>query len=314
MFELSPALLHWQPLLVLLLALLLDALLGEPRRWHPLVGFGHWAGWLEAHCRRLPVPARLQGLLAWGLAVLPPALLCAWLVSGLSGWALIACEAALLYACIAPRSLAEHAAAIARPLARGDLPAAREALGRIVSRDTGALDERGIAAGTLESVLENGSDGVFAAVFWYLLAGPAGAVGYRLANTLDAMWGYRTPRYLAFGWAAARLDDLLNVIPARLTALSYACSGRTRTAIRCWRAQAARWKSPNAGPVMASGAGALGIALGGAACYHGEWQTRPALGDGAPPTARDIPRALALLWRALALWCAALALLLWVTA
>ena len=128
---------------------------------------------------------------------------------------------------------------------------------------------------------------------------------YRLANTLDALWGYRTPRYLHFGWAAARLDDGLNWLPARLTALSYALVGsQPALAWRCWREQAPFWKSPNAGPVMAAGAGALGLALGGPARYHGQWQQRPPLGEGLAPCAEDIGRAVKLVQRALWLWLA----------
>jgi adenosylcobinamide-phosphate synthase len=116
------------------------------------------------------------------------------------------------------------------------------------------------------------------------------------------MWGYRTPRYFYFGWAAARCDDLLNFIPARLTALTYALAGRFRTAVRCWREQGALWGSPNAGPVMAAGAGALRVRLGGGAFYHGHWRERPVLGEGAEPQTADIPRALRLLQRSLWMW------------
>ena len=128
------------------------------------------------------------------------------------------------------------------------------------------------------------------------------------------MWGYKTPRYLKFGWAAARLDDVLNFIPARLTALSYALLGRTRSALACWRTQAAAWDSPNAGPVMAAGAGALGVQLGGAAVYHGRTEVRPPLGQGAAPHGADIARALSLVRHGAGLWWAimvAVALLIW---
>jgi adenosylcobinamide-phosphate synthase len=116
------------------------------------------------------------------------------------------------------------------------------------------------------------------------------------------MWGYRTPRYLYFGWAAARCDDLLNLIPARLTALTYAFAGNFRAALRCWRGQGVLWDSPNAGPVMAAGAGALQLRLGGGAFYHGQWRLRPELGEGAEPAATDISRALRLLQRSLLIW------------
>ena len=145
-------------------------------------------------------------------------------------------------------------------------------------------------------------DAIFGALFWFAIAGGPGALGFRLANTLDAMWGYRTPRYLRYGWAAARIDDVLNWIPARLTAASYALLGDTRTAWRCWREQAPRWDSPNAGPVMAAGAGSLGVQLGGPARYHGEWETRPALGCGMAPSAQHIKAAWRLISRSMWMW------------
>jgi adenosylcobinamide-phosphate synthase len=164
------------------------------------------------------------------------------------------------------------------------------------------MDNRGVAAAAVESVLENGNDAVFGALFWFLVAGAPGVLLFRLSNTLDAMWGYRTPRYLYFGWAAARFDDVLNFVPARLTALTYALIGSTGAALRCWRLQARAWESPNAGPVMAAGAGALGLGLGGGAYYHGEWEERPPLGVGSPPDAGSIRAALKLVRSGVVLW------------
>jgi adenosylcobinamide-phosphate synthase len=227
--------------------------------------------------------------------VLPPAALAAWLAHPVL-------DALLLGFALGGRSLAEHARAVAASLADGRLEAAREAVGRIVSRDTGALDEEGAATAAVESVLENGNDAVFGALFWFCIAGGAGALLYRLANTLDAMWGYRDARRIYFGWAAARLDDALNFVPARLTALTYALLGETRTALACWRAQAAQWSSPNAGPVMAAGAGALKVSVGGTAMYHGAAEARPLLGAGRAANAADIARAVALVERGLLLW------------
>jgi adenosylcobinamide-phosphate synthase len=168
-----------------------------------------------------------------------------------------------------------------------------------VSRDIEAIEP---IPATIESVLENGNDGVFGAVFWFFIAGGAGALGYRLVNTLDAMWGYKSTRFLYFGWASARLDDVLNYVPARLTALTYAVLGHTKLAIRCWKNQAPLWDSPNAGPVMSAGAGALDIKLGGAARYHGEWHLRPTLGTDKAPTANQILSALSLVRHGLYLW------------
>jgi len=243
---------------------------------------------------------RGSGLLAWALAVLPWVALAAWLCAPARlGWI---GEVLLLTLALGGRSLAEHAAQVGADLVAGDLAAARRHVSFLVSRNTAELDEEGVARACVESTLENGADAIFGALFWFALLGGPGAVLYRLANTLDAMWGYRTPRLAAFGWAAARLDDLLNYVPARLTAVAYALCGATRTAFACWRNQAPQWDSPNAGPVMAAGAGALGLALGGAATYHGQLETRPTLGAGRAPRGADIASALRLVRRALALW------------
>lgn len=282
-------------------ALLLDALLGEPKRAHPLVAFGHLADRVELHFNGPQGRGwRSHGVTAWCLAVLPLTGL-AWLLSRLPGIGWLV-DILLLYLALGLRSLSEHVLPVARALWRNDLAEARRHVGRIVSRDTSALDERGVARAATESVLENGSDAVFAALFWFIVAGAPGVVLYRLSNTLDAMWGYRTARFERFGWAAARIDDLLNYVPARLVALTYALLGRTGRALRCWRTQAPRWDSPNAGPVMAAGAGALGVELGGGAIYHGELHARPQLGEGHPPQARDIERALDLVWAGVGIW------------
>ena len=288
----------WLPFAALA-AVLLDRLLGEVRHWHPLVGFGRLADMIEAWFNRGAM-RRVSGLLAWSLAVLPFVALVFWLKRGdFLGWLV---DVVLLYLALGGRSLAEHAEHVASDLAADDLPAARQHVGWIVSRDTSELDEPSVAKACVESTLENGNDAVFGALFWFMLFGGAGAVLLRLANTLDAMWGYRTPRFLHFGWAAARIDDALNFVPARLTALSYALFGRTRRALACWRQQAPVWESPNAGPVMSAGAGSLGVALGGPAIYHGQIEDRPILGEGRPAQGGDINRALGLMRRSVVLW------------
>jgi len=281
--------------LAALAAVLLDRALGEVSRWHPLVGFGNLAAWLE---RKMNRNSLLTGGLAWLLAVGP------WvaLAFALRPLAPFAVDVVLLYFALGAQSLGEHAEAIVAPLQAGDLPAARQRVGWIVSRETAALDESGVAKAACESLLENGNDAIFGALFWFALLGGPGALLFRLANTLDAMWGYRTERYNLFGRCAARLDDALNYIPARLTALSYALLGKTRLALACWRSQAPGWDSPNAGPVMAAGAGSLGIALGGAAVYHGELEIRPPLGAGPAPVASDLRRAISLVKNSLWLW------------
>lgn len=296
-----------------LLALLLDGWLGEPRRWHPLAGFGLAAQtterWLHPGKRKTGRWAgRLRGTLALlPLVVLPATLLALWLPKGAIGFLP---AVLLLYFSIGARSLTEHGQAVVTAWQTSGITAARQRVGMMVSRDTQGLDERETATATLESILENGCDAVFAPLFWFLVAGAPGAVVYRLVNTLDAMWGYKTPRYRHFGWAAARCDDLLNAAPARLTALTYALLGKTRTALRCWRQQAPSWKSHNAGTVMAAGAGTLAVQLGGAAHYHGTLTQRPPLGLGRPPTLADIATALRLLRNGVWLW-ALLVLVLW---
>jgi len=278
----------------------LDALLGEPKRGHPLVAFGRLAERIERRFNPGGRGWRSHGVTAWCLAVLPPTLI-AWLLSLVPhiGWLV---EVLALYAALGLRSLGEHAAPVAEALRNDDLPEARRRVGYMVSRQTAELDPEGVARAGTESVLENGSDAVFAALFWFAVLGAPGVVLYRLANTLDAMWGYRNARFERFGWAAARIDDGLNYLPARLVALTYALLGRTALALRCWRRQAPTWDSPNAGPVMAAGAGALGVALGGPAIYHGELHQRPPLGEGAAAGAADIERALSLVRRGVLLW------------
>ena len=291
----------------------LDVVLGEPRRGHPLVLFGQLADRLEAHFNGPDGRGwRSHGVTAWCLAVLPLTAL-AWLLSLLPGVGWVV-EVLLLYIALGLRSLGEHLVPVALALRQGDLAEARRRVGFIVSRDTGSLDEQGVARAATESALENGSDAVFAALFWFAIAGAPGVVLYRLSNTLDAMWGYRNPRFERFGWAAARIDDLLNYLPARLVALTYAVLGQTRRAWACWRRQAPQWDSPNAGPVMTAGAGALGLSLGGPAIYHGELHERPPLGEGEAPTARDIERALDMVWAGVGLWLLALLLGGWLDA
>jgi len=278
----------------------LDALLGEPRQRHPLVAFGRLATRLEQRLNAGGRGWRSHGVSAWVLAVVPLTLL-ATLLSWLPmiGWLV---EILALYCALGLRSLGEHVLPVARALRGDDLPLARERVGYLVSRQTSELDEAAVARAATESVLENGSDAVFAALFWFVVAGAPGVVLYRLSNTLDAMWGYRNERFERFGWAAARIDDLLNYIPARLVALTYALLGKTRLALRCWRQQAPQWDSPNAGPVMASGAGALGVELGGPAIYHGERHERAILGEGPGADAQAIERGWNLVQRGVWLW------------
>lgn len=290
------------PVVICIAALVLDRCLGEPRRWHPLVFFGRQADRVERGLNSPPGQGVARGAL--GLLILVAPLLAGAIV--LVVWlpypVLLVVEVLVLWLALSLRGLAEHGRAVEQPLAAGDLAQARLNVGRIVSRKAEALDETGVAAAATESMLENGADAVFASLFWFLIAGLPGVVLHRAVNTLDAMWGYRNERFLTFGRVAARLDDLLNWLPARLTAFTYAVLGQTGRALRCWFTQAPGWDSPNAGPVMAAGAGALGVALGGAAPYETGVKQRPPLGEGRLPRASDIGEAIALVRRGVWLW------------
>jgi adenosylcobinamide-phosphate synthase len=298
-------------LLTVAAALALDRLLGEPRRYHPLVGWSHWVVMVERWCNR---DCRWSGVLAWLLVITPP---CAGLVGllALSQWfdnryqpalGLSSCLSVLcLYLAVGWQSLRQHGGLVAEALS-ADIESARAAVSRIVSRDCAQLDRAAVVRATLESLLENGADAIFAPLFWFIVAGPEAALVYRLANTLDAMWGYRTARFANFGWFSARVDDGLNFLPARLTAYSYALLGQTRDALQCWRQQASACISPNAGPVMCAGAGGLAVLLGGRAMYHGQWRDKPVMGCGVEPVAGDIARALTLIDRSVYLWLAVL--------
>lgn len=288
------------------IGLALDAALGEPRRAHPLVAFGRLAEWIERRLNRAApggaVARRLLGVCALLVLVSVPVLATATAIAFAPAWAALCIHAAALYFALGAKSLWQHARAVASALAASDLSRARTLGARIVTRDLRAAEASDVARAAVESTLENGNDAVFAVLFWFAIAGAPGALAYRLANTLDAMWGYRTERYVFFGWAAARLDDVMNYVPARLTALTYALLGDTRASLVCWRMQAGAWESPNAGPVMAAGAGALRLELGGAACYHGRMEERPRLGSGFAPVATDIDRALHLVFAGIVLW------------
>ncbi len=281
---------------ILTLALLLDAALGEPRwLWsrlpHPAVLMGRLIGWADEQMNHGQY-RRLRGVALT-------------LVLVLIGWALGSAIAALgwlpqlLLAAIllAQRSLVQHVVAVARAL-RISLPEARRTVAMIVGRDTAQMDGTAVARAAIESAAENASDGVVAPAFWFLIAGLPGLLIYKLINTADSMIGYRTPRHESFGWASARLDDLLNLIPARLSALALAAlSGH----LNDWRAivtEANRHRSPNAGWPEAAMARALDVALSGPRAYDGELRDYPFVHPTGRhfASARDIEAACTRLW------------------
>jgi len=279
---------------------LLDLLLGEPVRWHPLAGFGQLAHYVEKQFNTLlePFEAIAQGFIAWFIIVIPFVLI-AGVLATVFGWPM---ELLIGVLAIGGRSLKEHAFAVKEALLIGNLATARECTSMLVSRDTRTLDEEGLSRATIESVLENASDAIFAPLFWFLVGGAPAVVLYRLANTLDAMWGYKNERFLYFGRFSARADDVLNYIPARLTAMTWVILGDYKSAKYCWLTQANTWYSPSAGVVMAVGAGALRLKLGGNALYDNKEKQRPEIGIGNAPVANDIKRSWQLVFNGLLLW------------
>lgn len=298
---------------MILIAVVLDALFGEVRRAHPLIGFGHVAYWIEGKMNHRGGKIG-YGVIAWTLMIIPLSFFCfvglKAIENSLVGFVL---QALVLYFCLGLRSLYDHTQPIAAALAVDDLDTARKLTARIVSRDTKNATSSEIAKAASESLLENGNDAVFGALFWFVVAGAPGALLFRLANTLDAMWGYRSSRFNLFGRCAARMDDALNWLPARLTACSYVLLASKiadkKRAWDCWQKQAPTWSSPNAGPVMASGAGALNIELGGDARYDGVIENRPPLGIGPAADYPDIERAWRLILATTALWLSILIIL-----
>jgi adenosylcobinamide-phosphate synthase len=281
----------------LLLGAAADSVLGDPRRRHPVAGFGAVAAALERRDwadRRAAgvahVAVLVGGAVALGVAV-------DRLARRPAARALT--TAAATWVVLGGTSLAREGAALAGELDRDDLAAARARLPSLCGRDPAVLDAAGLARAATESIAENTSDAVVAPLLWGAVAGVPGLLGYRAVNTLDAMVGHRSPRHRRFGWAAARLDDAANLVPARTAALLVAaCApavrGSPAAAVRAWCRDAAAHPSPNAGPVEAAAAGALGVTLGGRTVYRHGVEERPRLGVGSPPTPADLRRAVRL--------------------
>ncbi|MGV0678733.1 cobalamin biosynthesis protein [Mycolicibacterium fortuitum] len=274
------------------LGFLADLLLGDPRRGHPVAGFGTGAARLETH---IYADSRGAGALHTGL-----------LLGGLAGLGWVAgrsdriwVTAAATYVALGGTSLNRVGHQMSTLLTADDVAGARRLLPSLCGRDPAALDTSGLTRATVESLAENTSDAQVAPLLWAAIGGVPGVLVYRGANTLDAMIGHRSPRYHHFGWAAARFDDLLNYVPARLTGvLAVLCApvvgGSPAAALRAWRRDAARHPSPNAGVAEASFAGALGVRLGGPTQYAHQLEIRPTLGDGRIPEVADVARAVRL--------------------
>lgn len=291
-------------------ALLLDAVYGEPsERFHPTVWMGRCISAFERNALMLkrPLSRRIAGLLL-ALSLPTFVFVMAWKMLAFAPrglrWPV---EVALVSTTVSMRGLAGAAAAVERELRRGDLVAARARVAEFVGRDTEALSAAEVARAAVESVAENTSDGVVAPMLYGALFGAPGALCYKAINTLDSMVGYREPPYTHLGWAPARLDDLANLAPSRLTALSVSLLSSPR-ALRAARKFGPLTSSPNAGWVEAAFAGALGLRLGGANCYGGVTRVGPTLGDGRAPGLEDIRRAVGLMRRCCVSLAAAFAL------
>ena len=282
----------------LALGFLADAAWGDPPRFHPVAGFGRLATAVEAHgyADRRGAGIRHVGALVGGAyaagVLVERAARRRWSLELLG-------TATATWAVIGGRSLRREAVVVASQLGAGDLPAARLRIRTLVGRDTAALSTEEVARAAVESVAENTADAVVAPLFWGAVAGVPGLLGYRAVNTLDAMIGHRSPRYLRFGWAAARLDDVANWLPARLAGLLTVATapfmaGSPRKVWQAWRRDARQHPSPNAGVVEAAFAGALGVRLGGSNVYGGNVEDRGVLGNGRPVDTGDIGRAVRL--------------------
>lgn len=305
----------------MLVALVVDLLVGWPKQLFGLVG--HPVTWLGRIINRLDSWLNLDGTeasdrrlagLAATLVIIAGTFALAGLVQlllprGLLGVALVGLVA---WPLVASKSLYDHVMAVGRPLSSGDLAGARAAVAMIVGRDPSTLDEAGISRATLESLAENASDGVIAPLFWGVIFGLPGIAAYKAINTLDSMIGHRTPRHEAFGWASAKIDDLANFIPARLTGLIFcALAPAKREALALMVAQARNHRSPNAGWPEAAMAAALGVRLSGPRSYGDEVADEPWINGAAhDPGAADIERGIRL-YRSAMVGVAALLAILW---
>lgn len=299
---------------MMLIGLVLDAAIGWPK-WvfarvgHPVTWIGGLISRLERGLNAGPPRRRLVGGAVCVLVVVGICAGLAWAVHVLlpAGWRGIVLGGVLAWPWIAARSMFTHVADVARPLQSGDLEGARQAVSMIVGRDPTVLEPPGVARAALESLAENTSDGIVAPLFWGTIAGLPGLVAYKAINTLDSMIGHRSPRYLFFGRVAARLDDGVNLVPARLTGVLFALvSGRWSRAVRVMMADASRHRSPNAGWPEAAMAGALDLRLSGPRIYDGVPNEEPWVnGAGRDPDPDSVQAGLALYLRTM-LVCAGL--------
>ena len=306
----------------ILAAVLLDLICGDPR-WlpHPVKFIGRFALFCEPACRKAVPNPRLAGVITV-VFVLSATACIAWGIVFVAGflhpWLGDVISILLIYTTLAAKDLSRHSMEVYESLKEGDLPEARRRVGKIVGRDTDILDEKGVVRATVESVAENTADGVTAPLLFAFIGGPVGALLYKAVNTLDSTFGYKNERYREFGWAAARLDDLVNYLPARLTAILVPVAAilaglNARNSINILFRDARNHPSPNSGYLEAAMAGALDVQLGGLNYYFGQPSERPTMGDPLRPLEkRDIVRVNTLMFVTYALLLAGcLAFLIW---
>jgi len=291
--------------LTVFFALILDHFLGEPKKYHQLIGFGNLANKIETLLNKqnekndfFSWSNAIRGTVAWCILILPICYLFYSLLAILPLSLKCLIEAIFLYLAIGLNSLNAHAVQVFNPLTQGDLITARHYTSYLVSRDTTSLTTKEMSRATVESMLENGHDAVIASLVYFIIGGIPLVILHRLANTLDAMWGYRTSRFNSFGFFAARADDVLGFISGKICTLLYALQQPFMLALKNAYLQGNQYKSHNGGWVMAAGATVMNRTLGGKAFYHGKMAQSPILGEGEVVNIKDIPRSIVVVKRA----------------
>ena len=323
--------------LVTVIAIFLDRLFGEPTVYHPLKGFTRLAIYVEDQWhqhrditkhspqakpiqeekqlaadiepdnsanRAFDNAIKIKGGLAAIFLIIPFVSLTAILGESLPAPLNFVFNVLILYLAIGAHNLKQHVFDIQKALISEDLELARKNLATIVNRDTQQMDRQDIVSTCIESILENGSEMILAPIFWFLVLGAPGAVLCGLVHTLNIMWGYQSPHYKNFGWFIGKVNDALNWVPSRLTAFSYIVLGDMKNGWHCFNIQAKNWNSPNAELVVATGAGALNLEIGGDLYYQEQLKGRSKLGNGKIPDLSDIARASDLIDRSMILWLA----------
>ncbi len=285
--------------LIPLVALLADLILGEPKRFHPLVGFGAAAKYIEACFNKFDSYServrKFTGLIAWSALCIPLPVLAYFVLQELSSsYFFLLFEIVVLYLAVGLKSLNKHAQDVFASLSNNDIIGARKAVSMMVSRKTDELDESEVSRATIESVLENGNDAVISSLFWFAIGGAPLVIMHRLSNTLDAMWGYRSKRFNSFGRFSAKMDDFMAWPGAKLSSIFYLVLSKKKelfATLRMVSKQANRYKSLNGGWTISAGAFGLGVSLGGKAVYPGQKVKNVTLGKGIEPCKDKIEEA-----------------------